>query len=174
VGRKPYESAAVLGWKYRHIQPVPQEIFARLLCAADLLLTGNAAATTLGSALAAGLPVLLGVNSVRGDSVEAVTNAAHFPLLPRVKDWVARTLPLRRFRAYPLSLYDFLTPVLRDNPCHQALTSVELLDAEAFTTACQSLLMDAEHRADRIAKMALLCERIRKLPSARERYLSLL
>lgn len=174
VGLEPYASAAVLGSKYRHLPPVPKEVFARLLGTADLLLSCNAAATTLGSALAAGLPVLLGTSSARGDSVAAVATAASFPLTSRVADWVARTLPLRPFRAYPLSLYDFLTPVLRDNPCYAALTTVELLDAGAFTAACAALLFDPAYRADQIAKMAQLCELIRKLPSAGERYLSLL
>jgi hypothetical protein len=175
VGPMPYAAAAAaLGTRYRHIAQVAPARFAQLLGAADLLLSCNAAATTIGSALAVELPILLGVNSCGGESLTEVSAAAAAPLVNRVRDWVQKNLPLPRLRAYPLSLYSFLTPVLHANPCYGALTAVELLDAEVFTAAARSLLYDPEQRASAQETQRQLVQKIRQLPSGRSRYQALL
>lgn len=175
LGPEPYAAAAaILGPRYRHLAQVAPADFARLLRAADLLLSCNAAATTLGSAIAAELPILLGVNSIGGSSLAELAGKAPAPLIARVRDWAGRHLPLPPLRAYPLSLYSFLAPVLRDNPCYEALTPVELLDAEGFTAAARALLYEQERRAAVQQGQRRLAQRIHRLPSGRARYLSLL
>lgn len=166
VGPAPYgEAARLLGPRYRHHAQVPPAAFAQLLGAADLLLSCNAAATTLGSAIAAELPVLLG-SCAGGGSPAALT--------PRVRDWLQRHAPLPPLRAYPLSLDRFLAPVLRENPCYEALSAVELLDADAFTAAARALLYDEARRDAAQAAQRSLAARIRRLPSALTRYRTLL
>jgi hypothetical protein len=176
VGPEPYEAAAAaLGARYRHIAQVSPARFAQLLRAADLLLSCNAAATTLGSAMAAELPILLGVSSVGGSSLSELVERSPAPLVGWVRDWVRRHVPLPPLRAYPLSLYSFLTPILRDNPCYEPLTQVELLDAEGFAAAARALLYDQERQAAVREGQRRLTQQIRRrLPSGRSRYLSLL
>lgn len=175
IGPEPYAAAAAaLGTRYRHVAQVAPAAFARLLRAADLLLSCNATATTLGSAMAAELPILLGVSSVGGSSLAEVAAQAPAPLGSRVRNWVRRNVPLPPLRAYPLSLYSFLAPVMRDNPCYAALTECELLDAKRFTATARALLYDEERQAAVRTEQRRLCHQIRQLPSGRSRYLSLL
>lgn len=175
IGPEPYAAAAsALGPRYRQIAQVAPAEFARLLRAADLLLSCNATATTLGSAMAAELPILLGMSSLGGSSLPELAARAPAPLASRVRGWVRRNVPLPPLCAYPLSLYSFLTPVMRDNPCYAALTACELLDAKGFTATAKALLYDEDRRAAVRAAQRRLCERIRQLPSGRARYLSLL
>ena len=142
--------------------------------AADLLVSCNATATTLGSAMAAELPILLGVSSVGVSSLTALAEQPAAPLGSRVRNWVRRNVPLPPLRAYPLSLYSFLTPVMRDNPCYAALTECELLDAKKFTATARALLYDEERREAVRTEQRHLGQQIRQLPSGRSRYLSLL
>lgn len=120
IGPAPIE-APCLGARYRHLQQVAPADFAQILGAADLLVSWNAAATSLGTAIAARLPVLL-LHAEAGLPGEAA------PLY-----------------AAPLSLASPLRQNIAGNPLYAApgpLRRAELLDEAAVLSAAGALLWD--------------------------------
>jgi hypothetical protein len=109
------------GPRYRHVAPLPPPEFERLVAAADRLLTLNISATSIATALAAGVPVV------------AVFSAGGPGVAP--------------FRVWPLGLGRLLAPVLDDNPFLGCVRAVELFDEDGFAAA----LGDDERERERIA-----------------------
>jgi hypothetical protein len=156
------EYQRALGSRYRWRGQVPPDEFARLVAAADCLLSLNAAATTIGVAAAAGVPVLLGINSYVGGAREvaaALTDAG-----APGRTWLAHAAPLEPFRVWPLGLHRFLAPILADNPYAKCFVTVELLEGDAFRSALRRLLFDADARAASAADQRAFVASVRELP----------
>jgi hypothetical protein len=147
IGPAPIE-APDLGRRYRHLPQVAPADFAQILGAADLLVSWNAAATTLGTAIAARLPVLL-------LSAEAGLPGEGVPLY-----------------AAPLSLAAPLRQNIEGNPLYAApgpLRRAELLDDAAVLAAADALLFDEAAFAAARAAQGTYQALVEALPSGVER-----
>jgi len=154
VGPEPLAGAAErLGEHYRWIAQVGGQRMVELMAAADVCVTLNASATTISTAIVLDLPVVLATNSITADT------PAQLPAFPELA-------PLRPFHVWPLGLHAFLEPVLRGNPYLDAVTHVELLDADAFVGACRTLLADESAREAARARMAAYRRLVATLPRA--------
>jgi hypothetical protein len=136
--RFPFDDA--LGDRYTWLPQRSPARFGKTLAAADLLLSFNFSATTIASAIAAGIPVVLGMNSHAGD--------------------------FARFRVWPLGLFKFLGPLAKNNPYTSALRMVEVTEADAFVSAMEKLLFDDEARAEMRENQARYCREVEALPKA--------
>lgn len=140
--------------------------FAKVLAASDLLLSFNFSATTIVSAVAAGVPVVLGINSYAGATADSIAQKLREPPTPELRAWLDEVAPLPAFRVWPLGLFRFLAPLARDNPYTSAIEIVETLDESAFLGAMEKLLFDEAARAAMRARQAAYCDEVAKLPKA--------
>lgn len=159
IGPEPFPAATTLGERYRHLPQQPASEFTRLLAASDLLLSFNIAATTVMSALAAQVPVLIG----------SLNDPGAVPTTAAGQTFAQRVGSLYPFRAWPLSLYQLLTPVLADNPYLGAVRNIDVLDEAAFTGALAELLSPEGAAAQRY-RQAQYVEQVRALPSPLTRF----
>jgi hypothetical protein len=167
VGLRPLaELSAALGAHYRWQRQLSRSQFIELLTAADVMLSFNAMATTIGTAALLGVPVLLGGNSFGGQDAGEVLARLPFAPSPAVRAWLIAMAPLHPFRVWPFGLYRFTTPIVQDNPCVEMTRRFEILDEEGFVSAAQVLLWDDEAAAAVRARMASCLEAVRRLPSA--------
>ncbi len=95
---------------YRHLPQLPPAEFADVIAAADAVVTANISATTIATALAAEVPVV-------------VIGCAGGEIPP--------------FAVWPLGLRDLLAPVLADNPLLACVRRVELHDEPGFAAALE-------------------------------------
>ncbi len=166
VGPAPYPMADALGDRYTWLPQRSPARFARLLSSADLLVSFNFSATTIVSAVAMGLPVVLGVNSRAGESADAIAATLPEQPSPALHAWLTRTAPLPAFRVWPLGLHRLLAPLVKGNPYTTAIRTAEVLEESAFVEAMRSLLFDEDARAAlRSAQNAYRAE-VSKLPNA--------
>jgi hypothetical protein len=173
VGPETYAMPG-LGDRYTWMPQRSPQRFAKLLSASDLLVSFNFSATTITSAIASGVPVLLGVNSYEG-TAEAI--ASRLPQRPgeALRGWLQRACPLPAFRVWPLGLYRFLAPLASDNPYTTALETAEVLEEAAFVDSARRLLFDAPARAALSEKQAAYRRSVTALPGAAtlmDRYLA--
>ena len=118
--------------------------FGVLLGAADLVISLNAASTTVAQAIMADVPALVIANkfTVPAGGDHGADGADGLALTPEVRDWLADTVPLYPFRVWPLGYHGFLGPVLAGNPYADALAVTELLDEQGTVSAAEALLYD--------------------------------
>lgn len=159
IGPEPFAAAMALGERYRHLPQQPASEFTRLLAASDLLLSFNIAATTVMAALAAQVPVLIG----------SLSDVSAIPDTASAQTFAARAGSLYPFRAWPLSLYHLLSPVLHGNPYLDAVRNIEVLDEAAFTGALSELLSPDGATAQR-QRQARYVETVRALPTPLARF----
>jgi hypothetical protein len=166
----PQASPAWTAWGERYLfcGQVPADRLHDLMDAADLLLSLNTTATTGLTATASGLPTVVVMNSHGGsaDELAAVVRDAS----PALRAWLAEAAPLHPFRLWPLGLYSFLTPILRDNPFADTFRQVELLDEDAMAETCRALLFDESAAAAARSLQAQYRESIRSLPGPAEAF----
>ncbi len=164
VGPEPYP-AMERNRRYTWISQRTPARFATLLGASDLLLSFNFSATTIVSAIAAGLPVLLGVNSYQGVADDV---AAQLPSPPSaaVRAWLEQAAPIAAYRVWPLGLHRFLAPVATANPYLSAVDVLEVLEEQPFVATMRSLLFDDATRATKRTQQAAYVAEVQRLPSA--------
>ena len=170
----PQASPAWEGWgrRYHFAGQVPAARLHGLLSAADLLLSFNTTATTSFAAIATGLPTVVVTNSRSGPAeaiLDAVPDASE-----ALRAWLAGAAPLHAFRLWPLGLFEFLAPVLEDNPFAETFRGVELLDEGALTETVQALLFDEQAAAAERDRQARYRERVRALPAPAAAFRALL
>ncbi|HLA79223.1 MAG TPA: DUF6365 family protein [Vicinamibacteria bacterium] len=169
-----FASPGALGPRCHWLRQLAPARFQELLAAADVVLSFNATGVSTVAAVAVGVPVLLGVNSRRGKTVEEVVAMLPAPVPAALRDWLSTVVPLYPFLLWPLGLYEFLSPVLRDNPYLDALCRVEILDHDAFMAACQRLLFDPVARESLRSRQHAYCQRVADLPSPADVFLAYL
>jgi hypothetical protein len=164
VGPGPYPMPS-LGDRYTWLAPRTPARFARLLSSVDLLLSFNFSATTISSAIAAGLRVLLGVNAYAGTLEEV---AARLPSPPSafLRGWLDRAAPMSPFRVWPLGLHAYLAPLAKGNPYAMTLRTEEVLHEDAFVEALHALLFDEAAREELGARQAAYRREVASLPKA--------
>ncbi len=124
---------------YRAIAPLPAAGFEALIGAADVVLSFNAAATSLATAVSLGVPTAL--------------CAARDPAGAEHKLW-----------AWPLSLEQILEPTVRDHPFYATMSLVESLAGDELVAALRALLFDPSVRDERRAAQARYRDAIATLP----------
>ena len=133
---------------YRQIAQLPASRFEALVGASDVLLSFNAAATSLATAVSLGVPIALGV--ARGSP-------------PSPPLW-----------AWPLSLDGVLAPTVRDNPFYATMTRLDPADTGELVGGLRTLLFDAATRERIAAAQASYRDSVARLPSGAELVLGLL
>jgi hypothetical protein len=166
VGPEPFAWAAHEP-RYRHSPPLAPALFRRALAASDLLLSVNAAATSVQAAIAVGVPAAVVVSSLSAASL-AETGLDLATLPADLRAWLEHVMPLRPFRVCPVGLYRFMAPVLANNPYAALFAELELAQLDATVARIRSL---CEQPAPewREARHAYL-ERIAQLPDAKTRF----
>ena len=144
--RMPFDDA--LDDRYTWLPQRTPARFEKALASADLLLSFNFSATTIATAIAANIPVVLGVNTRAGD--------------------------FARFRVWPLGLSKFLEPLAKNNPYTSAMEVLEISDEDAFVATTRKLLFDDDARAELRARQSRYREEVAKLPSAADLFESYL
>ena len=167
VGPRPdVPLGKALQGRYHWRPQMPAARFSKLVAAADLLLTFNVSSTVVGSAIAAGLPVLVGMNShdcrTVGDAL-ALLPARPSPML---HGWLRRAVPVHRFHLWPVGLFGFLSRVLARNPYRSAFRQIEVLEEETFRDTCRALLFDPKVADAERERQEAYREVVRRLPTA--------
>jgi hypothetical protein len=150
-----------LGGRYVHETQLPPHEYAAIQRAADLVLGFNLSSTSLGGAIALGLPILVGTNSWH---VPQGADAP-YPLESRAAAALRAAAPIFPFRVWPLGFHDLMSPTLRRNPYLKALRTAEVLDAEGFVSGMNDLLFHATARADLAGEQDAYRRRVRRLGS---------
>jgi hypothetical protein len=152
--------------RYHWRPQMPAARFSKLVAAADLLLSFNVSSTVIGSAIAAGLPVLVGMNSRECRTVNGALAQLPGRPSPMLRGWLRRAVPLHRFHLWPVGLFGFLSRVLARNPYRRAFRQVEVLEEETFVETCRALLFDPKVADAERERQAAYAELVRRLPTA--------
>jgi hypothetical protein len=168
IGPVAYDLAATLGERYHWIPPLPPERFDSIVASVDLLLSANISATTIAKSMVYQVPTLVLENSY------TLTNRAEadgvLPSPPSVflSNWLYRSLPLYPFSLWPLGYYQFLKPLMKDNPYRMAQAVVELLHEEAVEATLKSLLFDSVTREEQLHRRTSYLQTVHLLQSGAE------
>lgn len=168
IGPKPLSLRRTLGPRYHHRDTMPPDTFAATLAAADLLLSLNASATSNGTAIALGTPVLCLVQTSRARNVrELAFQLGTQPSAP-LADWLRSNLPLPVFRMWPMRMVDALGRLLIGTPYGEVCNLTELLEESAVLATLRALLRDPERRAVERERQQRFLDLARALPGPAE------
>lgn len=131
---------------YHAIGPLPAADFEALIGTADVVLSFNAAATSLATAISLGVPTVL--------------CSARDPAGATQTLW-----------AWPLSLEQIVGPTVRNNPFYETMMLVESLAGDELIAALRALLFDASVRDERRVAQARYRDAIATLPDGVDRLL---
>ena len=151
---------------YLWLPAVSAADFDRLLGSVDMFLSANISGTTIGRALAAGVPVVVLTNSRSIATIEELEEQGRWDFSPAVQTWLETTLPLYPFSMWPLGYWHYLKPLLHENPYCSAVKVVDLLDETTFIETCGRLLSGANGRDEAMQRQTSYMELVNKLPSA--------
>jgi hypothetical protein len=165
VGPEPI-SVPLAGERYLWMPSLAPESFERLLGSVDLMVSANISASTIGRAIASGLPTIVTQNSFHAETVDEVESAVRGPMSRTLREWLEAVVPLHPFSLWPLGHWQFLKPLLCDNPYRQAIDVVELLHETVFVETCRRLLYDSASRAAMAHRQNTYADQVRKLPTA--------
>ena len=166
LGPQPFTGAEALGDRYHYRASLPPERFRELLQSADLQLSFNTGAVTSMSAIAAGVPVLLGINSYAARTLDQLLSLLPSPVSAGFVETLEELVPVYPFRLWPQGYHRFLAPLMAGNPCEQALRTVEVLEEQHLAEACQALLFDEKERQAVRAGQDSYRRQVQLLPSA--------
>ncbi len=133
---------------YRHVDVLAAADFEELVGAADVLLSFNAAATSLATAVSLGVPTVL---------CTARDPHGHAPPL-----W-----------AWPLSLDEILAPTVRGNPFYETMAMVDLERDGELVRGLEALLFDVAIREQHQAAQERYRAMVRELPDGVARLLAM-
>jgi hypothetical protein len=151
-----------LGDRYTWVVPAGTRRTHNRFAAADALLTLDVSASALAWAVTWRVPSIAIINSCAGDSLERVRKDASFTLTDRVEKWLEPSLPLRKFRAWPVGLHACLEPAPgRDLP----YLPIELLDDRGFCDGVRAYLSDASERKRAKRDLDAIAKQLANLPT---------
>lgn len=169
AGEAPEALAEMPGDRIHRLPPCLPGRFGNLLGAADAVLSLNISATTVTRAVMAGVPAMvLGNRFAIKDLEDAEKAEAEIGgFSPAVRQNLSGAMPLHPFRLWPLGYYEFLAPLLADNPFTAAVSQAEILDEQAVTGGLTRLLYDQPTRSEALARQSAYAEQVRALPDTR-------
>lgn len=154
------------GCRYHWLPSCRAEEFDSLLAAADLVVSGNIAATTNVKAMAFKTPLLVLRNSRRlrrpGDleEVERLDNG--------LKGLLKSALPIHPFTVWPLGYQRFLEPILSENAYCECFDWIEMLDSQKLEERVEQLLYSPLARQSMWRRQEAYLDSVSRLPSAGE------
>jgi hypothetical protein len=158
VGNVPRALRDLPAGRTHALPPCSARRYSALLGAADAVVALTPPAMTLLRSVfadVAGL-VLTNRHTVAADGDADRLDAELGGLGPTVRDWLGRVGPVHPFRLWPMSFFEFMRPLLAENPFLDAVSHAEILDETAVVDTLTRLLYDRPTQ-DRMA-------------AARERY----
>jgi len=150
------------------LPPCSPSRFGAMLRAADLMLSLNLSAFTMVRAVLSGTPVMLITNQFSvtepghaGDIADQLGGMSGF-----ARRWLADSVPLHRFRIWPMGFHGFLDSLVAGNPYLSAFSVAELLDEPAVMGGLRGLLFDSAERDRARIRRADYLEEIEKVPDS--------
>ncbi|WP_412538069.1 DUF6365 family protein [Longispora sp. K20-0274] len=146
---------------YRHVEKLsPPEFHARL-AGADLFLTGNVVSVTLTQAVYSGVPSLVLRNPKTLDVGRLVRDGSAPAWLADAAPGLSVAYP---FRVFPWGWYEFLSPVLTDNPYVDCFHTAGMFERRRVLESLGALLDDATSRGVLRDRQDTLRRRLAQLP----------
>jgi len=150
--------------RYRWLPQCQPDVFREIMSGADVHVTTNLVARSIGEALRAAVPIVLAQSSMSFITADD----------PRVQDeslrtWLRAAAPVQPFRVWPYGLSKFLEPHTRGNPYIETLRIVEVFDAAGFREACIELASPSTARDAVLAAGARYVAAVDRLPLAAQR-----
>ncbi len=131
VGPERNRSTQVIGDITEHNFPsLPEKEFDQLLAAADILITNNVASTTLAKCISYGRSALLLYNSIQANTPDDLAKYPQVQINSSTLKLIENSYPIQPFRMFPLGWYNFLSPIMKDNPYLETFYGAEILDEE--------------------------------------------
>jgi hypothetical protein len=128
---------------YRHYPRVDSNTYNRMIHCADLFCGTNLTSVTMSRAILCGIPCAL----LQNDKYIDFTKLA--PVLPKMPQWyremaseVVRALP---FKVFPWGWYQFLKPVMENNPYMETFDKLPLFEPKKCVKALGDCLFNSEH-----------------------------
>lgn len=168
VGPAAYPLQERLGGRYHWLPPLQTMHFEELLGSSDLLLSANISAGTNLKAISSGVPTVVVHNSHEARDLGELEPHLGTSPSEALRHWLVENLPIYRFRLWPLGWFDFLAPVLKDNPYLETVEAVELIDERGFVETCERLLFDTTARQRMQERQAAYVSAVGGLPRAAE------
>ncbi|GGM20785.1 hypothetical protein GCM10011608_01750 [Micromonospora sonchi] len=150
---------------YQHVGRMTPAEFHGQLTGADLFLTGNAVSVTLTQAVLAGVPSLLLQNYKTLDTAGLIRSGSAPTWLAEAAADLTVAFP---YRVYPWGWYEFLAPVLSDNPYVDCFLTAGVFERRRVLQAFNELLDDSSVRTRLRDRQAALLHQLDRLPSAEE------
>ena len=167
VGPVPWRFPIAPTIEYQHLAKLPPASFFEQLVHADLYLTTNQASVTLSHAVLAGVPVLCLINDKALDLARAAKDLAEL-------SWLADAAPnldvIFPYRVCPWGWYEFLTPVLADNPYTDCFVTAGVLDRPGVLAALHRLLDDQDARTALYHRQMEFREQLGRMPALAETF----
>jgi Family of unknown function (DUF6365) len=165
VGPVPWRFPIAEHIEYQHLTKLPPASFFEQMVHADLYLTTNAASVTLSQAVLAGVPVL----HLHNDRALDLASAGRdLPELAWLVDAAPGLEVIYPFRVCPWGWYEFLTPVLSDNPYTDCFVTASVVDRPAVLAALTRLLDDRDARTALYHRQLDYRERLGQMPPLAE------
>lgn len=166
VGPEAYRAVDILKDKYLWLPQVDPRRFRALLSGADLFVTPNIAGTTLATVMILGLPMVVVKNSVRALTLEEALSQIPETPSDGLRDWLRDAVPVYPFHVWPIGYYDFVSPLMSDNPFCNTFQSADLLFEDAVLSKCRTLLYDDVARSQIKKAQSEYVDKVRSLPRA--------
>jgi len=148
---------------YQHVDRLSPQDFAARLTSADLFLTGNVVSVTLTQAVYAGVPCLV-LQNYKTLNVSGLIASGSAP------SWLVEAAPelsvAYPFRVFPWGWYEFLGPVLADNPYVDCFRTAGIFERRRVQEAITTLLDDVTTRGRLHDAQAELRRQLAGLPAA--------
>jgi len=165
VGPKQNLFDRIIGKRYHWFPSMAPSSFDNLFASSDALLSLNSSASTITKALVSEIPVIVLQNKIRGDTIEQVEEQLHFKLSKDLCSWIRSALPIYPFSMWPLGYYEFLRPLLTDNPYCRVINLVEMLDEESVLNNLRAVLFRKDSRYAVLERQANYVRKVSLLPS---------
>jgi hypothetical protein len=170
VGGVPAQIEALPADQLRILPHQSADDYSAILGSSDGTLVLNPPATTLIRAVLADLPGMYVTNGFLVENEADIDKVGQElgGLSPTVREWIATSLPVHRFREWPMAFYNFMEPLLNGNPYLDAVVHNEILDEKAVVDGLTTLLYDKPTQDRLAAARADYLEQIAKVPDAVE------
>jgi len=151
--------------RYHWFPSLSPNRFDNLVASSDGVLSLNASATTIAKALVSGVPVVAVQNTVSGDTCEQVEDQLPTECSTDLHIWLKSALPIYPFSMWPLGYYNFLRPLLTDNPYSEAINLVEMLNEESVLGKLRDVLFGNDSRQAVLERQDKYVQHVAQLPS---------
>lgn len=154
VGPQPADALSQLD-HYRWLPPLTWRAFEELLDEVNLLLTANIASFAITRALARGTSIVCIQNSRWLTGVPELNDGGNQSALTQAFESM---IPIFPFHVWPMGYFDFLEPLLVNNPLTECMEIVELSDMVGIAESISALLSDRRRTDNLRARQRDYCE----------------